>query len=198
VPGTRSQQRAALSARARGGGSGAGGRERPRGASRHPALQGSGLQGFLAAARTAKVSTSERWSTTTRPAMQAPQHCIPVPPPYELAGGFERMNSKRAREEDDGGGQRHEGEGSCAVGGDGGVLDILATRAVEESRAVGQSDEVVTLQQCKVRARRGGGRMRCAPRSNPPTSTNALPSRSAPSCFDFPTMSCRGGMRAFD
>jgi len=31
-----------------------------------------------------------------------------------------------------------------------GVLDILASRAVEESRASGMSDEVVTLQQCKV------------------------------------------------
>jgi hypothetical protein len=129
--------------------------------------------------------------------MQAPQHCIPVPPPYELAGGFERMNSKRAREEDDCGSQRHEGEGSCAVGGDGGVLDILATRAVEESRAVGQSDEVVTLQQCKVRARRAGGRMRCAPRSNPPTLTHVLPRRSDPSCVIFPPFPAAAGCAPF-
>jgi hypothetical protein len=120
--------------------------------------------------------------------MQAPQHCIPVSPAYEPPGG---LNSKRAREEDDCGGQRHEGEGFRAMGGDGGVLDILATRAVEESRAVGQSDEVVTLQQCKVRAMNWAEMNRAATR--PYRRTRCRASLLRPVWF-----SRRGGLRALD
>ena len=60
-----------------------------------------------------------------------------------------RLNTKRAREESGSPGLRDEDEGCSAANGGACVLDILATRAVEESRAVGRSDEVVTLQQCK-------------------------------------------------
>ena len=85
-----------------------------------------------------------------------------------------RLNTKRAREESGSPGLRDEDEGCSAANGGAGVLDILATRAVEESRAVGLSDEVVTLQQCKVRRRQASADARCR-RGRHPCTMRALP-----------------------